>query len=211
VAGAPPHLDAVERRAGIEAPPLDGRRRKLGGNLDATGFCRGLLGKIGVAVAPRAGRVWALVEAKDAEAGLYRSEDHGETWAQVSPNRDLLHRPWYYMHLFADPVDAETVYVNNYQMWKSTDGGKEFHEITTPHGDNHDLWIDPGDNRRMIEGNDGGANVSFNGGATWSTIYNQLTAQFYRMDVDDRFPYRVYATQQDNTSIAVPSAAGMGG
>jgi len=174
------------------------------------GFAKGLLGKIGVTVAPRAGRLWALVEAKDAEAGLYRSEDHGETWAQVSPNRDLIHRPWYYTHVFADPVDAGTVYVTNYQMWKSTDGGKDFHEITTPHGDNHDLWIDPNDNRRMVQGNDGGACVSFNGGETWSSIYNQLTAQFYRMDVDDQFPYRVYATQQDNTSISVPSAAEWG-
>ncbi len=174
------------------------------------GFATGLLGKIGVAIAPRAGRVWALVEAKDEQAGLYRSENYGETWTQVSPNRDLLHRPWYYMHVFADPVDAETVYVNNLQMWKSTDGGVSFREVTTPHGDNHDLWIDPKNNRRMVQGNDGGANVSFNGGETWSTIYNQLTAQFYRMDVDNQFPYRVYATQQDNTSISVPNAAEWG-
>jgi photosystem II stability/assembly factor-like uncharacterized protein len=174
------------------------------------GFAKGLLGKIGVAIAPRAGRVWALVEAKGDEAGLYRSDDGGETWRNICPNRDLLHRPWYYTHVFADPVDAETVYVNNLQMWKSTDGGKDFHEITTPHGDNHDLWIDPRNNRRMVQGNDGGANVSFNGGLTWSTIYNQMTAQFYRMDVDDQFPYRVYATQQDNTSISVPNATEWG-
>lgn len=174
------------------------------------GFAEGMLGKIGVAIAPRAGRVWALVEAKDEQAGLYRSENYGETWIQVSPNRDLLHRPWYYMHVFADPVDAETVYVTNYQMWKSTDGGHDFSEVTTPHGDNHDLWIDPRNNMRMVQGNDGGANVSFNGGRTWSTIYNQLTAQFYRMDVDNQFPYRVYATQQDNTSISVPNATEFG-
>ena len=174
------------------------------------GFAKGMLGKIGVAMAPRPGRVWALVEAKGDEAGLYRSDDGGDTWTQVSPNRDLLHRPWYYMHIFADPVDAETVYVTNYQMWKSTDGGHNFSEITTPHGDNHDLWIDPNDNRRMVQGNDGGANVSFNAGETWSTIYNQMTAQFYRMDVDNQFPYRVYATQQDNTSISVPNATEWG-
>jgi photosystem II stability/assembly factor-like uncharacterized protein len=174
------------------------------------GFAKGLLGKIGVAIAPRAGRVWALVEARGDEAGLYRSDDGGETWRNICPNRDLLHRPWYYTHVFADPADAETVYVTNYQMWKSTDGGKDFHEITTPHGDNHDLWIDPANNRRMVQGNDGGANVSFNGGRTWSTIYNQMTAQFYRMDVDDQFPYRVYATQQDNTSISVPNATEWG-
>jgi len=174
------------------------------------GFAKGMLGKIGVTVAPRPGRVWALVEAKGTEAGLYRSDDGGDTWTQVSPNRDLLHRPWYYMHIFADPVDADTVYVTNYQMWKSTDGGHTFSEVTTPHGDNHDLWIDPNDNRRMVQGNDGGANVSFNAGETWSTIYNQLTAQFYRMDVDNQFPYRVYATQQDNTSISVPNATEWG-
>ncbi|HUS53149.1 MAG TPA: hypothetical protein VMY41_03985 [Thermohalobaculum sp.] len=174
------------------------------------GFANGLLGKIGVAVAPRAGRVWALVEAKGDEAGLYRSDDGGETWRNICPNRDLLHRPWYYTHVFADPVDAETVYVTNYQMWKSIDGGKDFHEVTTPHGDNHDLWIDPNNNRRMVQGNDGGANVSFNGGLTWSSIYNQMTAQFYRMDVDNQFPYRVYATQQDNTSISVPNATEWG-
>ena len=95
-------------------------------------------------------------------------------------------------------------------MWKSTDGGKDFHEVTTPHGDNHDLWIDPFNNQRMVQGNDGGANVSFNGGDTWSTIYNQPTAQIYRMDIDNQFPYRVYGTQQDNTSISVPSAAEWG-
>ena len=104
------------------------------------------------------------------------------------------------------PGDADTVYVTNLQMWKSTDGGTSFTEITTPHGDNHDLWIDPANPNRMIQGNDGGACVSFNGGVTWSSIYNQPTAQFYRIDTDSRYPYRVYGTQQDNTSIAVPSA-----
>ena len=128
----------------------------------------------------------------------------------VSPNRDLMHRPWYYTHVFADPGHADTVYVTNLQMWKSTDGGTTFSEVTTPHGDNHDLWIDPNDPTRMIEGNDGGANISFNGGASWSTIYNQPTAQFYHIDVDNQYPYRVYGTQQDNTSISVPSASEWG-
>ena len=121
-----------------------------------------------------------------------------------------MHRPWYYTHVFADTGHADTVYVTNLQMWKSTDGGTSFTEITTPHGDNHDLWIDPNDASRMIEGNDGGAHVSFNGGASWSTIYNQKTAQFYRIDVDNQYPYRVYGTQQDNTSISVPSASEWG-
>ena len=172
------------------------------------GLPPGTWGKVGVAVSPvRAGRVWALLEAMDETYGLYRSDDAGESWNLVSNSRDLMHRPWYYTHVIADPAHADTVYVNNLQMWRSTDGGVSFAEILTPHGDNHDLWIDPADNRRMIQGNDGGANVSFNGGETWSTIYNQKTAQFYRIATDNRFPYNVYGTQQDNTAIAVPSAS----
>ena len=175
------------------------------------GLPTGMLGKIGVSISPaRSGRVWALVEAEGDKTGLYRSDDFGMRWTMVSPNRDLMHRPWYYTHVFADPGHGDTVYVTNLQMWKSTDGGTTFSEVTTRHGDNHDLWIDPKDPSRMIEGNDGGANISFNGGATWSTIYNQKTAQFYRIDVDNQYPYRVYGTQQDNTSISVPSASEWG-
>ena len=173
------------------------------------GFPSGMLGKIGVTVSPaQSNRVWVLVECE--KSGLYRSDDGGDTWQLISPNRDLLHRPWYYTHVFADSTHSDTVYVTNFDMWKSTNGGKDFHEVTTPHGDNHDLWIDPVNNQRMVQGNDGGANVSFNGGETWSTIYNQPTAQIYRMDIDNQFPYRVYGTQQDNTSISVPSAAEWG-
>lgn len=172
------------------------------------GLPSGPLGKIGVALSPaRSGRVWALVEAEGDKCGLYRSDDHGATWTQTQASRDLMHRPWYYTHVFADPSHGDTVYVTNLNFWKSTDGGTSFTEINTSHGDNHDLWIDPTDSNRMIEGNDGGAQVTFNGGYTWSTIYNQPTGQFYRIDVDDRFPYRVYGTQQDNTSIAVPNMA----
>lgn len=175
------------------------------------GLPTGMLGKIGVSISPaREGRVWALVEAEGDKTGLYRSDDLGMRWTMVSPNRDLMHRPWYYTHVFADSQHADTVYVTNLQMWKSTDGGATFNEVSTRHGDNHDLWIDPNDNSRMIEGNDGGAHVSFNGGASWSTIYNQKTAQFYRIDVDNQYPYRVYGTQQDNTSISVPSASEWG-
>lgn len=175
------------------------------------GLPDGMLGKIGVTVSPvRAGRLWVLVEAEGDKTGLYRSDDYGARWSQVSANRDLMHRPWYYTHVFADTGHADTVYVTNLQMWKSTDGGTSFSEVTTRHGDNHDLWIDPNDSQRMIEGNDGGAHVSFNGGASWSTIYNQKTAQFYRLDIDNQYPYRVYGTQQDNTSIAVPSASEWG-
>jgi len=168
------------------------------------GLPQGLKGRIGIAASPaKSGRVWATVESED--AALYRSDDAGATWEKVSDNQDIQGRPWYYQHIFADPQDPDTVWVLNYQTWKSIDGGKNFDQVTTPHGDNHDLWIDPKNPHRMIEGNDGGACVSLNGGETWSTIYNQLTAQFYHVATDDEFPYRVYGTQQDNSAISVPS------
>ncbi len=171
----------------------------------------GLLGKLGVAASPiQAGRVWAIIESQT-DPGLYRSDDFGASWKRVSDKPDLRHRPWYYMHVFADTQDPDTVYVLNLGMWKSTDGGEHFTEIATPHGDNHALWIDPADNRRMVQGNDGGACVSYDGGGSFTTIYNQLTAQFYRIDVDDAFPYRVYGTQQDNSSLRVPSDTVSGG
>ena len=177
---------------------------------DNPGLPKGMKGKMGVAVSPaKPDRVWAIIEAE--KGGLHRSDDGGKTWKLLTANRDLWHRPFYYCHIYADPQDPDTVYILNLKMWKSTDGGHTFTEVTTPHGDNHDLWIDPHNPRRMIEGNDGGACVSFNGGDTWSTIYNQLTSQFYRIDTDNRFPYRVYATQQDNSSISVPSATEYGG
>ena len=171
---------------------------------DNPGLPGGLKGRIGVAMSPaKPGRVWATIEAED--CGVYRSDNGGDTWELVSDNRDLQGRPWYYQHVFADPQDADTVWILNYQCWKSVDGGRNFNRVTTPHGDDHDLWIDPNNPLRMIEGNDGGACVSFNGGESWSTIYNQLTGQFYHLTTDNRFPHRVYGTQQDNTAISVPS------
>ncbi|HEX2519335.1 MAG TPA: hypothetical protein VHK04_07330, partial [Castellaniella sp.] len=155
------------------------------------GLPTGLKGRIGVAVSPaRPGRVWALVEAED--GALFCSDDDGATWQRLSEERNLRLRFWYYGHVFADPRDPDTVYILNIQAWKSVDGGRTFTQMTTPHGDNHDLWIDPRHPQRMIEGNDGGACVSFNGGASWSTIYNQPTAQIYHVATDTRFPYRVY-------------------
>lgn len=174
------------------------------------GLPTGLLGKMGVATSPaQAGRVWALIEAKEG-AGLYRSDDYGDTWEKTADAGELLGRAWYYTHLTACTQDPNTLYVNNFNFWKSVDGGKTFTEIHTPHGDNHDLWIDPNDANRMIQSNDGGATVSYNGGFTWSTIFNQPTAQFYHLDVDNQYPYRVYGTQQDNSSIAVPSQSERG-
>ena len=166
-------------------------------------------GKIGVAISPaKSGRIYATIEAH--EPGVYRSDDYGDTWELVSDNRDLQGRPWYYQHIFADPQDADTTWVLNYGAWKSIDGGRTWTEVNTPHGDNHDLWIDPRNPRRLIEGNDGGACVSYNGGETFSTIYNQMTAQFYHLTTDDQFPYRVYGTQQDNSAISVPSRSHKG-
>jgi photosystem II stability/assembly factor-like uncharacterized protein len=179
---------------------------------DSPGLPKGIKGRIGVAVSPaRPGRVWALVEAEKDGSGLYRSEDGGASWELISEDREIQSRRWYYMHIFADPRDADTIWALASRAFKSTNGGVSWQEIPTPHGDNHDLWIDPKDPRRMIEGNDGGANVSFNGGLTWSTIYNQPTAQFYHVTTDTRFPYRVYGTQQDNSAICVPSRTNKGG
>jgi photosystem II stability/assembly factor-like uncharacterized protein len=175
------------------------------------GLPEGTIGKIGVSASPaKPGRVWAIVE-HTKKGGLYRSDNYGDTWEQVSDNQDLVSRAWYYMHVTADPQDADTVFVNNLDFWKSTDGGRTFEEIATAHGDNHDLWIDPTDNQRMIQGNDGGAGVSLNGGVTFSTIYNQPTAQFYHIAADVREPYVVYGTQQDNSSVAVPSRTALTG
>ena len=168
------------------------------------GLPEGVVGRIGVAASgAKSGRVWATVEAE--EPGLFRSDNGGDNWFLVTDDRDIQGRPWYYQHVFADPQDANTVWVLNYGCWKSIDGGRTFNQVNVPHGDNHDLWIDPNDTQRMIEGNDGGACVSFNAGDTWSTIYNQPTAQFYHLDTDNQFPYRVYGTQQDNSAISVPS------
>lgn len=175
------------------------------------GLPDGTLGKIGVSVSPaQPGRVFAIVEAEGRRRGLYRSDDHGATWEQVSANPELQWRPWYYMHVIAHPTDPDTVYVMNMKAWKSIDGGKNFEEWLTPHGDNHALWIDPTNPNRMIGCDDGGAWVSFNAGGSWSSIYNQLTAQLYHVATDDQYPYLVYGSQQDNSSIAVPSRTDKG-
>lgn len=168
------------------------------------GLPKGTLGKIGVAVSPaQPERVWALIEAKD--GALFRSDNGGETWQRVCEDPKLRRRAWYYTHLYADPRDANTCWVLNLGCWRSVDGGKTFDGVPTGHGDNHDLWIDPHDSQRLIEGNDGGAQVSFNGGASWSTLFNQPTAQFYHVAADTRVPYRVYGSQQDNSALSLPS------
>ena len=164
------------------------------------------MGKIGVAVSPaKAGRAWAIIEAEGDEGGLYRTDDGGDSWTQVNKERVLRARSWYYMHIFADPNDENTVYVLNAPFMKSIDGGKAFAQVATPHGDNHYLWINPVNSRWMINANDGGANVSFDGGSSWSRQDNQPTAQFYRVNTDNAFEYRIYGGQQDNSTVAIRS------
>ena len=168
------------------------------------GLPKGLLGKIGVAISPaRPDRIWAIVEAED--GAVFRSDNGGQTWERLSEERDLRERAWYYMHIIADPQDAETLWVLNVRAWRSIDGGKTFTQFGIPHGDNHDLWIDPRNPQRLIQGNDGGAAVSFNGGASFSSLYNQPTSEFYHVTTDTQTPYRVYGSQQDNSSMSVPS------
>ena len=175
----------------------------------AQGMPKGLLGRIGVTISPvNSDRVWAIVEAD--EGGVYRSENAGRTWARVNESRNLRQRAWYYTHIFADPKSANTVYVLNTGVYRSDDGGRTYTPISTPHGDNHDLWIASNDPARMIEGNDGGANVSNNGGRTWSSIMNQATAQFYRVFADNDFPYHIYGAQQDNSTVRLTSRGNTG-
>ncbi|HEY7127048.1 MAG TPA: hypothetical protein VH540_24135 [Ktedonobacterales bacterium] len=173
------------------------------------GLPKGTLGKIGVAISPaKAERVWAIVEAED--RALFRSDDGGETWQRLSEESAIHGRPWYYQHIFADPQDPETIWALNVRCWKSIDGGKSFSEVPVPHGDNHDLWIDPRDPKRMICGNDGGATVSFTGGDSWSSIYNQPTSEFYHVITDNQPYYRVYGAQQDNSTLSLPSRSFLG-
>ena len=167
------------------------------------GLPSGVIGNIGLAVSPaKPNRVWALIEADS--GGVFRSDDGGTTWKKTNSERILRQRAWYYSKIFADPKDSSTVYALNTGMYKSTDGGKTFKAIRVPHGDNHDLWIASNDPQRMIESNDGGASVSYNGGKTW-TEEDFATGQFYHVVTTNHFPYRVCGAQQDNSTLCGPS------
>jgi photosystem II stability/assembly factor-like uncharacterized protein len=167
------------------------------------GLPRGVVGKVGIAVSPaNPERVWAIVEAED--GGVFRSDNGGRTWTKTNDQRNLRQRAWYYTRIYADTQNADSVYVLNVGFFKSNDGGRTFSTISTPHGDNHDLWIASNDSQRMIEGNDGGANVTFNGGRSW-TEQDQPTAQFYRVAIDNDFPYHIYGAQQDNSTVKIAS------
>jgi photosystem II stability/assembly factor-like uncharacterized protein len=173
---------------------------KLGGGLPT-----GLFGRSNVSIpAVSPNRIYALVEAKPG-GGLYRSEDAGTTWTLVNGAQNLWTRPFYYTTLEADPNNADVVYVGNEGWFKSTDGGKSFRNAPAPHGDHHDMWINPKNSDYMIQSNDGGANVSLDGGRSWSTQDNQPTAEIYQVAIDNQYPYRVYGAQQDNTTLIVPS------
>ena len=167
------------------------------------GLPKATIGIVGITVSPAIpDRLWAIIEAED--GGVFRSDDAGKTWTKTNDQRNLRQRAWYYTRIYADPKNVDTVYVLNTGFYKSNDAGKTFTGISVPHGDNHDLWIAPDDPNRMINSNDGGANVSFNGGKSW-TEQDQATAQFYRVVLDNDFPYNVYGAQQDNSTIRIAS------
>ncbi len=174
------------------------------------GLPKGIWGRAGITVSrSNPDNLYAIVEAE--KGGVFRSQDGGKTWHPASSDHKLTQRAWYYSRIFADPADEESVYVVNVRFQHSKDGGKTFEAIRTPHGDNHDLWIAPADPKRMIEANDGGVNVTTDGGVTWSTEDNQPTAQFYRVSTDNAFPYRILGAQQDNSALRIRSRSTHGG
>jgi photosystem II stability/assembly factor-like uncharacterized protein len=176
--------------------------------LKGHGLPDGVYGRIGVASAPGGSRVYALIEAK--EGGLFRSDDAGDTWKKITADHRFTQRAWYFTHIFADPKDADEVYILNTGMYRSQDAGVTFNTIPAPHGDRHGLWIDPMNTNRMIEGDDGGATVTTDGGKTWTTEDNQPTAQFYHVAADNQFLYRLYGAQQDNSTVSIASRSDRG-
>lgn len=174
----------------------------------SSGLPTSLIGKIDLALTPADSRiVYALVEAPGKEGGLFKSVDQGSSYKLVSNDKIIRVRPFYYSNIKVDPKNADIIYSMATRYTKSIDGGKTWNSIRPPHGDNHDMWINPNNPDLFIQANDGGANVTHNGGKTWSTQYNQPTAEIYQVEVDDRYPYWVYGGQQDNSTVSVPSQA----
>ncbi|MEP3379955.1 MAG: hypothetical protein ABJO28_05195 [Maribacter dokdonensis] len=172
------------------------------------GLPQGLIGKIDLAVSPVDSSIlYAVIEAPGDEGGVYKSIDQGKSFVQTSSNKGLVNRPFYYTNIELDPTNPDIVYSNANPLLKSTDGGKSWTMMSVPHGDNHDIWLNPNNPDLLIQCNDGGANVSHNGGKTWSSQFNQPTAEIYQVAVDDQYPYWIYGAQQDNTTIAIPSSA----
>ena len=178
----------------------------------APGIPRSALGKIGIDVSrANPSRLYASIEAPDSTGGFFRSDDAGASWTRMNDDARMWVRNWYYSAVTADPKDENTVYVMNLSVLKSIDGGKTFKVVEGQHGDTHQLWIDPADPKRMILADDGGASASFDGGNSWSSQHNQPTAQFYHVNTDDQFPYRIYGAQQDNSAISIASRSDEGG
>src|SRR5579864_80018 len=202
---APWYLDSGGPGSGLYRSHDGGATWK---HLEEKGLPKGPYGRIGVAVAANSDRVYALIEA--AQGGLYRSDDGGDNWQLVNGSHSLIQRPWYYMHIIADPQDPDTVYVMDVDAYRSTDGGRTFNKFKLPHGDNHGLWIDPRNPRRMIGTNDGGVTVTLDGGKTWSRQDNQPTAQFYHVIADNRTPYYIYGAQQDDSTVAIATRSDEG-
>ena len=174
-------------------------------HLEGHGLPAGLMGRIGVSVSGGdSNRVYALIEAQEG-SGLYRSDDGGDSWTKINSDQRLTQRAWYFTHVFADPKSIDTVYMLNTGLFRSSDGGKSVELLPAPHGDHHGLWIDPTNPQRMINGNDGGATITVDGGKSWTTQYNQPTAQFYHVATDNQFLYQVYGAQQDNTTVTIAS------
>lgn len=187
--------------------PGSGIYQSVDGGKNWKKACNGLpktMGKIGVKVSPaNSNIIYANIEAEN--GGVFRSENGGEMWKQVSEDRRTIGRAWYYTEVFPDPQDQETIYILNVDLLKSIDGGKSFEVIASPHSDQHDMWINPANPSNLILANDGGACITFNNGSSWSSQNNQPTGQFYRVIADNQFPYHIYGGQQDNSTVAIPS------
>jgi photosystem II stability/assembly factor-like uncharacterized protein len=192
-------LNSGGEKSGLYRSGDDGMTWK---RIEGNGFPEGPLGRIGVGVAGGdSDVVYALIEAK--KGGVYRSDDGGQHWSLINDDHRFRQRAWYFTHLWADPKNANTIYTANTGLYRSIDGGKTFDRLNAPHGDHHGLWIDPNNTNRLINGNDGGATISVDGGKNWSSVNNQPTAQFYHVTADNDFPYRVYGAQQDNSTVGI--------